>query len=252
MPDFNKFFGDSTVKIVDPRETTLAFKALIFGLAGTGKTSIAASASKVPEMSPVLYVDFERGIMPAVEHGDLDNMTVVQPDTFMEFKSILNKINNADTLPFRTIVLDTVDKLQERVLEHWDSDANPYAKWANAYDQIIMTINALVKKDINVICLTHEAREAFESTGILSIAPSFEGKKSIQKLPSVFDILGRLSWEEVSEDEFIPVLTTKTAEDIIVKTRYSNIPSQLGNPTFTKLYKYIDEFRQAIREDEEE
>lgn len=253
---FSDYFNDTSVRVVDPKTVPNGIKALFYGLAGVGKTSLAGSVSKVEDYSPVLYVDLEKGSMPLIEHADLDKTLVVQPDNFLEFKKIIDMVAADGEFPFKTIVIDTIDKLQELIVYHWSSDTNSYAKWAAAYDQILLTINTLSTKHmLNIICLTHESREVLENVGSLMIAPSFEGKKSGIKLPSVFDIIGRLTWEDVDGyDDPVQVLTVKTSEDMIVKTRFSNMPSMIGNPSMTKVYDYVMSYIEAniINEEEED
>lgn len=60
---FNKMLAAAGFTAEDPQELK-DISILLFGGAGTAKTSLAATASKAPEMSPVLYLDFERGTLP--------------------------------------------------------------------------------------------------------------------------------------------------------------------------------------------
>ena len=69
------------------------------------------------------------------------------------------------------------------------------------------------------------------------IGPAFEGKVSPRKIPSDFDVVGYMHWEEIDEDNVIPVLVTRTGEDIIVKQRF-DMPDILGEPTMTKITEY--------------
>ena len=54
--------------VVNPEQNN-HFNMLIHGVSGVGKTSLAATASQVDDMSPVLYVDFESGTLPVREWG---------------------------------------------------------------------------------------------------------------------------------------------------------------------------------------
>ena len=52
-----------------------------------------------------------------------------------------------------------------------------------------------------------------ETERLSQIAPDFEGKKSFKKLPAIFDLIGRMTWEDVGEDgeeKLITVLTVKS------------------------------------------
>lgn len=252
---FSDYFTDTEVRVVDPASKPNGVKALFYGLAGTGKSSLAGTASKVEGFAPVLYIDLEKGTMPLIQHADLSKTVVVQPNNFVEFKTVINKVDSDKEFPFNTIVIDTIDKLQELIIEHWSKDSNTYARWAQAYEQILLTINALSEKHgLNITCLTHESREVLENIGSLMVGPSFEGKKSGVKLPSIFDIVGRLTWEEVEGVEApVQALTVRTTEDILTKTRFSTMPDIMGNPTMQKISDCIDTYiEENITEQEED
>ena len=59
--------------VVNPEQNN-HFNMLIHGVSGVGKTSLAATASQVDDMSPVLYVDFESGTLPYGIGGTLQTL----------------------------------------------------------------------------------------------------------------------------------------------------------------------------------
>lgn len=237
MPDFNNYFDKLKVKVVTAEDFDSAQKYLLYGAAGTGKSSLAYSASLVPELCPVLGVDIEHGSMPALKHGDMNNLTILRPNSFTEVKKIINMINEPD-FPFKCVVFDTADKFQEMVLRHWGKISdNAFEKWTQAYEQLVILMDAIKAKGITVIAITHVDRVILEGTGEKMIGPAFEGKVSPRKIPSDFDVVGYMHWEEIDEDNVIPVLVTRTGEDIIVKQRF-DMPDILGEPTMTKITEY--------------
>ena len=247
MGKFDKFLKGVNIEISDPRVNTPKLKVLLYGPSGTGKTSLASTASTVAELGPVLYVDLERGTAPAAKYGDLDNMLIVQPATYKEFADLLVKVSNAKDKPFNTVVIDTVDRLQELIKLHF-AEINPrdsFAMWAAAYDKVLDLVNTIAfDLGLNILCITHESREITETERLSQIAPDFEGKKSFKKLPSIFDIIGRMTWEDVGEDgaeQLITVLTVKSASNILTKTRFDNMPPMIGNPSFDKIMRWVHE-----------
>ena len=247
MGKFDSFLTGLNIEVSDPRVAIPKLKVLLYGPSGTGKTSLASTASTVEELSPVLYVDLERGTAPAAKFGDLDNLLIVQPATYKEFADLLVKISNAKDKPFNTVVIDTVDRLQELIKLHF-AEANPrdsFAMWAAAYDKVLDLVNTIAfDMGLNILCITHESREILETERLSQIAPDFEGKKSFKKLPSIFDLIGRMTWEDVGDDgeeQLIPVLTVKSASSILTKTRFDNMPAMVGNPSFDKIMKWVHE-----------
>lgn len=247
MGKFDSFLTGLNIEVSDPRKDVPKLKILLYGPSGTGKTSLASTASTVEELSPVLYVDLERGTAPAAKYGSLDNMLIIQPATYKEFADLLVKISDAEDKPFNTVVIDTVDRLQELIKLHFAA-ANPrdsFAMWAAAYDKVLDLVNTIAfDLDLNILCITHESREVLETERLSQIAPDFEGKKSFKKLPSIFDIIGRMTWEDVGEDgeeQLITVLTVKSTSSILTKTRFDNMPPMIGNPSFDKIMKWVHE-----------
>lgn len=247
MGKFDSFLTGLNIEVSDPRKDVPKLKVLLYGPSGTGKTSLASTASTVEELSPVLYVDLERGTAPAAKYGDLDNMLVVQPATYKEFADLLVKIGEAKDKPFKTVIIDTVDRLQELVKLHF-STINPkdtFAMWAAAYDKVLDLVNTIAfDMSLNIICITHESREIVETERLSQIAPDFEGKKSFKKLPSIFDLIGRMTWEDVGDNEeenLVVVLNVKSSSSILTKTRFDNMPPMIGNPTVSKIMHWVHE-----------
>lgn len=247
MGKFDSFLTGLNIEVSDPRKDVPKLKILLYGPSGTGKTSLASTASTVEELGPVLYIDLERGTAPAAKYGSLDNMLIIQPATYKEFADLLVKISDAENKPFNTVVIDTVDRLQELIKLHFAA-ANPrdsFAMWAAAYDKVLDLVNTIAfDLGLNILCITHESREVLETERLSQIAPDFEGKKSFKKLPSIFDIIGRMTWEDVGEngeEQLITVLTVKSTSSILTKTRFDNMPPMIGNPSFDKIMKWVHE-----------
>lgn len=247
MGKFDSFLQGTKIEVSDPRKNTPKLKVLLYGPSGTGKTSLASTASTVEELGPVLYIDLERGTAPAAKYGDLDNMLVVQPATYSEFADLLLKVSGDKDVPFKTVVIDTIDRLQELIKVHFTT-AKPndsFAMWAATYDKVLDLVNKIAfDLSLNIICITHESREVTETERLSLIAPAFEGKQSFKKLPSIFDIIGRMTWEDVGEDgneQLITVLNVKASSNILTKTRFDNMPAMVGNPSMTKIVNWVHE-----------
>lgn len=255
MGKFDNFLDSITVKVADPRQQTPRIKALFYGMSGTGKTSLAASASKVKELGPVLYIDLERGIAPAAKWGELDNMIVVQPADYTEFLEVLSNLDVGEGAVFNTVVIDTVDRLQELIINYWDKTKpnDGFAKWNASYDKVFELINNIAfHGDMNIICVTHETRQVVESTRLSYIGPAFEGQKSGKKLPSIFDIIGRTTWEEIERNgstELIQALAVRGESSVLRKTRFDTMPDTVGNPTMQKIMDWVHEHCNTDKED---
>ena len=244
MPDFNDLLSTVNLKPQEP-EDLKTFSILVHGLAGTGKSSFASTASKVAEMSPVLYIDFESGTMPLAEWGDLSKITILHITDWQDMVNLYTKVLvpslRAGEFPYKTVVFDTLDKMQELIVKHFAKVSNQdgYAKWAAAYDAALEVMSLFLNNPaVNFVAITHTSREVNDVTGEVMISPDFEGKKSGRKFPSLFDFVGYMHWVQTDEDTMVPVLTTRD-EFTVAKTRISKFPRNLGNPTMQRVYDII-------------
>lgn len=246
--NFNELFEDlKGVRVVDPALETRRGKILVYGPAGSGKTVFAASASHVEDLSPVLYIDNEAGTAPLKQHANMDNVVVLNPSDFLgmvELRQRLKKLADSEEgFPFKTVVFDTIDNFQEQVVKHWkNSGRTGFEMWAAAYDILDDLFQELVDLGCLVILLTHESKETYGAESDLLIAPNFEGKKTLTKLPSKVDAVWRLSKMEHPDDEdaILRVLTTDSVDGILTKSRYP-LPAMLGEPSMSKVWEYMVE-----------
>ena len=81
---------------------------LLYGGAGSGKSSFSATASRVPEMSPVLYLDFERGTLPLKEWGEPDKITILHLDSWADTHRFITQVirptMNSRTFPYLSLI----------------------------------------------------------------------------------------------------------------------------------------------------
>lgn len=83
-------------------------KALVYGQAGTGKSTLAISAPK-----PLLF-DFDGGVS-RVNFHHLKGVDTVQISSYQDFLDVITK---EDLTPYETLVIDTGGKLLDHMAEH--------------------------------------------------------------------------------------------------------------------------------------
>lgn len=113
--------SDWTPVLRNPVTHALKLKALIYGGAGVGKTTLAASASTCENMSPVLYITVEGGEMSITESLphlgiDIDKIQFTTFANMAELSKLITWLNTAEH-PFKTVVLDSLTELQAGVVE---------------------------------------------------------------------------------------------------------------------------------------
>nr|WP_297991468.1 AAA family ATPase [uncultured Actinomyces sp.] len=213
----------------------------MYGGAGSGKTSFSATASRVPEMSPVLYLDFERGTLPLREWGELDKIAIIHLDSWADthrfIAQVVRPTMNSRSFPYRTVVFDTIDKLQELIVGE-SRTANPgnnYKPWTDAYDNVVTLVDAFRRVDgVNLIVITHVDRMVNSVTGETQVGPAFKGNQSGKHMPSKFDFV---VYMRTKQEEGRPVMgATFFMPGAITKRRTRSFPDHLINPTMSQIW----------------
>jgi len=83
---------------------------LIYGEAGVGKTWLAGSASSVPTMRNVLYLDAEAGKATLREHPDVE---IIPARRWDDYISVYNALR-AGGHSYKTVVLDSLSEIAEQ------------------------------------------------------------------------------------------------------------------------------------------
>lgn len=133
-PDPTKMGQEPPVEVVIPSDrngwkptfvapgTTPKLKLLVYGPPGVGKTTLSASASLCPEMSPVLFVSLEGGTLAISEQldGFIDptNIMVTEFSGLGELDRLLEWLATT-AHGYKTVVFDSVSDMQEHLIDAW-------------------------------------------------------------------------------------------------------------------------------------
>lgn len=238
-PNFNDYFNG--LGLSNAAEST-GVKALIYGTAGVSKSSLAATATLDPRLSPVLVFDTEGGFrQPLRDWGNPDQAFVLQVPDWVTFAKAWQKVRQdlaKGTFQFKTIVIDTLDVLQEHIRDQGlkDND-NKFDIYAAVYDRVAALIkDVTAQPDLNLIVTTHAVMQEDEVSGATMVAPAFEGSKSAGRIPSRFDLVGRLGWapDPKGGDGMVPVLVTRS-KNSVAKRNIKSIPDALTSPTMSAI-----------------
>lgn len=224
----------SIVAITPPRKPSQKGSYLFYGLPGVGKTSLAGSAANVESMGDVLLIDFEGG--SSVLSKEYPGVNVAQVESWTQTEELIFFLLDEEH-DYRTIILDTAGESQHFIMAESD-DTNPYEKWDDAWRKLTNAIKLLHKSDMNVIVLAHAEKEKSEFDGTKQIRPYFQGRRSQNELPKVFDVIGYLHIDE--DDEETRILQAKPTSDTVGKDRFGIFPDEIENPTFEKLVSYME------------
>lgn len=107
-----------TIHRVGRSEEKPKLNAMIYGLAGTGKTTLCGQANDHADLAPVLFADVDRGVLSVSARGDVDAVAIRSTGDLDElFWDLFHKRNGFDV--YRTVVIDSGTFLANRALEEW-------------------------------------------------------------------------------------------------------------------------------------
>jgi len=236
----------SRIKPITASEPTL--KMLVYGPPGAGKTVLAATASEVPEMGPVLYVDIEGGTL-SIRDKKVD---VLRVNTFTELVQLLEILRSGQH-NWKTVVIDSLTEVQKlnmyevmKKVSMQDPTRDPdipslreYGKNTEQIRKIIRGYRDLAGTHVIFTALANEVKD--EKTGIVKTQPALTGKLAIE-IPGFLDIVAYLSVAEQDGSE-VRVLVTDMTSRVLAKHRAPisgvHLPRLLKNPDMKQIYQVV-------------
>jgi len=144
--------------IIQPNELSASrpVSALIYGQPGIGKTSLALSAPKP------LLLDLDRGLYRVEKRFQCPSVQVEN------YQQVLDVLGSPEIDIFETIVVDTLGKLVDRMIDHI-TRTNPKLKqydgslamkgWGVLKIQFQMLLSKMFDKNKNIIFVAHERED---------------------------------------------------------------------------------------------
>jgi hypothetical protein len=236
-------------------EQKFSLNMLIYGRSGVGKTRLAASASEVPEMSPVLLIDVEGGTFSIRDvYPDVD---VLRVRDWLEMQEVYNQLYDGKH-PYKTVILDSLTEMQkfsmmnimiELLKDPRNSDRDPdipsIREWGKNIEQIRKMVRAFRDLPISTIFTALVVEDKNQKTGAIEKRPSLSGKLS-GEVAGFLDIVSYYYVKPVPITGTTPVqydqqrlLLSTATEDIVAKDRSDRLPTVVQKPTMAVLLDYI-------------
>lgn len=221
---------------------------LVYGQPGVGKTRLAGSASKVPQMSPVLLLDFEGGTLSlASDYGDVN---VVRCQSWTSVDRLYGALY--DRNPYKTIVIDSLSETQKfsmsqimRDVVAKDSERDPdvasLREWGKNGEQIRRLVRAFRDLPCHTIFTALVTEDRDERTNTWRTSPGLSGKLK-GEVAGYVDIVMFMYKKEVgklNEREVRTLALTQGTERQIAKDRSGMLPVIMESPTMEDIYKLI-------------
>jgi hypothetical protein len=213
---------------------------LLYGEAGTRKTSLAAALVKRPNKPKVLLIDADNGsesiindpdILAAKRDGRLDVVSIdpTQADAFQKIDFIVNDVI-ANDYGYEFTIIDTFGIAQEVAVRHFLANtfnANGKLDTLAAWGAVGVWTDRIARGLHNAphttgIFILHERSDA-EETGASKTKPKLSGgmRDTIASIPS---IVANLSFEKAPDGESTELVARLGESDQVVsKNRYSSM-----------------------------
>jgi hypothetical protein len=216
---------------------------LIYGDPKNGKTWLAASASEVPELSPVLLIDVEGGASAIAR--DWKDVDVLAVDNHQQLDAAVEQLL---TQPhgYKTIIIDTLgvamDRAEKVFEEKVENVKNPFGKWGDLKEWANNMARNLHHAPFLTIFVAHAMDEKDQTTGAVKTVPMLPGSMR-STLPAIPDIIGYMSSER--NDETIKRAVYLQGSDRLVSGNRFGLPARMQDPSLKKILDTIKKIGEA-------
>ena len=225
--------GLSIVRIQDKRDRFI--KSMIYGMPGVGKTVLAASAQRVPDMSPVLFIDVDKGTMSIRdEDGAIDLLEI---DSWNQVTPALGVLQRGKH-KYKTLVLDSITELQKLEIEDRNSGIPSIQDWQGSGIEIRKMLRKIKNLPMNVIVTALEREDRDEATKLIMRRPDLPGKLASGS-SAAFDIVARLTTDLEGNTRY---LVTRADARTVAKDRAGprkQLPASIEDPSFPKIWELM-------------
>ena len=231
------------------QERSQFLNMLFYGDSGTGKTTLAGSADKVPAMRPVLFVDIEGGT-ESLRHS-YPEVDTVRVTTWKEMQNLYNVLYEGGT-GYKTVVLDSLTEIQkfnmytimEAVVQKrpdLDQDVPSMREWGKNLEQLRKMVRGFRDLEMHTIFTALNKTDKDQRTGIITMKPSLSGKLA-DEVAAFLDVVCYYYVKQVGDGEdaqFKRLLLTQKTDGQVAKDRTGKLPMIIEDPDMSKIYELM-------------
>lgn len=209
-------------------------KMLLYGESGTGKTRLASS------FPDVLFADIDKGMASVtlpVDRVGIDNWKQLE-----ELHAFLK--GSAEARDYTTVVIDTLNEMQRlamgMTIEEFQHIKRSYGNLPSQSDygkmlhDMVELTRSFVALPVRVVLLAQVISKQFD-TDVLQ--PQLVGKNTAREIARKMDVIG-YTYKVAGEGEKQLLAVSFDAVDYVTKDRSFKLPSQIVEPSFSKIAGY--------------
>lgn len=206
-------------------------KALIYGRAGMGKTTLCGTAPRP------LIISAEAGLMP-LRHLQLPVVEVTEYKQLWDVYEWVSR--SADARHIDTLCLDSVSEIAEVLLE---AAKKRRGDPRQAYGDLVTDTLSLLRAfrdlpDKHVVFIAKQATTVQEVTGVVSYGPMMPGRQVGPALPYVFDLVANANVGRAQDGSTYHYLRTRPDHQYEAKDR-SGVLDEIEYPDLSNIFAKI-------------
>lgn len=210
---------------------THGVKALVYGAAGAGKTTLCATAP-----APII-LSAEAGLL-SIRHMSIP---VIQIETRADVREALQWLQESDEArQFQTVCLDSISEIAEQVLSaEKELTRDPRRAYGALLDEMIPLVKGfrdLPGKHVLVTSKMEQTKDDF--SGVITCRPSMPGSKLGPELPYLFDEVFYLGIGQTDDGQTYRYLLTQPDGAHEAKDR-SGALDPMEKPDFSNIIQKI-------------
>lgn len=231
---------------------------LVFGRSKVGKTVFAASASAVPQMSPVILIDFEGGSLSLRKtYPEVDQVRVHCIDeSDAVYDALYHTARKDEPGRYKTVIIDSLYEMRQMEMRECMADVvaslTPSERASKKriieapsmreFGIVLDRMHEQVKKwrelpNTHVIFTCLAAKYTDEETGKTEIRPDLQGKAATQIPGRMDEVYYYYFMREKGEEKRL--LLTQGTEKVMAGSRDGELPQIIENPSFKTLYPIL-------------
>lgn len=219
---------------------------VLYGPPGGGKSYMAATASELDALSPILILDTEGSAAGTLAHFDDDRVDILAVDNFEDLDQLVDALTSR-THKYKTVVIDTFDVAQGWAVDYFlaENPTNTFAGWGEVKTWTVEVARRFKAASFLGVLVFHETKEKTDTGAMHSELVLQGGARAV--LPGVPDVVALITRK--ADKEGVETTTATFAPDTrrVTKNRFS-LPAQMENPSIPAIFEHIAESRKAKAE----
>lgn len=172
----------------------MKLKVLVYGGSGTGKSTFAGS------FPTPFFCDFDGGMLclrgKNVEYETYSDRSLLRPEAFSKFEAKIEEFKAqiaAGSMPYQTVVLDSITTMQEACLRQIQYANRTVGKqttlqeWGMLVGKMEDVLYSITSMNVHLVAVAHEQIVQNELSSEVMILPLIVGKKLPDRLGLFFD-----------------------------------------------------------------